>query len=402
MHTRKEKLSLFLFIDAFGWEEKQRHPEFLNGLINDSTKLETILGYSSACDPSIISGLTPDEHGLWSSFYYDPGNCPYKWTKYLHILPDAIFRRGRVRHHMSKLIKKVCGFTGYFQIYSVPFDCLPLFNYAEQKRIWEPGGLPNGESIFDRMAKNDIPYYVHDSSAGDDIRFEHLMAEIQNQRIDFAYCSLGRLDALMHDVGNDDPKIGTLMQWYDDKIRALLDAAEENYEEVSWYVFTDHGMHNVTESCDLIADIEALDLKWNKDYVAFYDSTMARIWFLNEASRDPITEALAAHPKGRILSSDELKTLGVWFEDGQYGDLIFLMNSGVQIVPSFMGTGQTKGMHGYHPADPDSYASISSNRPIPSGITRIQHIHQLMLNELGLEDSTSLESGYDEAPPSTT
>ena len=59
MHAKKEKLSLFIFIDAFGWEVAQRHPEFLQGLIKDSKPLETILGYSSACDPSIISGRLP-------------------------------------------------------------------------------------------------------------------------------------------------------------------------------------------------------------------------------------------------------------------------------------------------------------------------------------------------------
>ena len=387
MHTKKEKISLFIFIDALGWEVKQRHPEFLQGLIKDSKKLETILGYSSACDPSIISGLLPNEHGLWSSFYYDPEGCPYKWTKALRFLPDAIFRRGRVRHYISKLVKKVCGFTGYFQIYGVPFDRLPLFNYAEQKRIWEPGGLPKGETIFDFMTKKGIPYHTHDSDVGDDIRCERLMSAIQNQRIDFAYCSLGRLDALMHAIGNDHPDIGKLMQWYDDKIRALLNAAEENYEAVSWYVFTDHGMHNITESYDLIAEIEQLGLEWNKDYAAFYDSTMARIWFLDEKSRAPITRLLETHPKGRILPDEELKQLGVYFEDRQYGDLIFLLNSGIQMVPSFMGVEQLKGMHGYHPTDPDSFASISSNRPIPEHVTKIHHIHQLMMEELKIRNT---------------
>ena len=285
---------------------------------------------------------------------------------------------------MSKWIKKKCGFTGYFQIYSVPFNDLPLFNYAEQKRIWEPGGLPQGETIFDLLAKKGIPYHVHDSDVADGLRFERLTSDIQNQRIDFAYCSFGRLDALMHSVGNDHPDIGKLMHWYDGKIRALLDAAEENYEEVSWYVFTDHGMHNVTETYDLVADIESLGLEWNKDYVAFYDSTMARFWFLDDQARKPITEALADHPKGRILPDEELKELGVYFEDRQYGDLIFLMNSGIQIVPSFMGTKPCKGMHGYLPTDTDSHASISSNRPLPESVLKIQHIHQIMLNELGL------------------
>jgi len=385
MHARKKKLSLFLFIDAFGWEVKQRHPEFLKGLVQDSKPLETILGYSSACDPSIISGLTPSEHKLWSSFYYDPDGCPYKWTRPLRFLPDSIFRRGRVRHHMSKLIKKVCGITGYFQIYGVPFKDLPLFNYAEQKRIWEPGGLPQGKTIFDLMTEKGIPYHVHDSDIGDEMRFDRLSADIVNQRIDFAYCSLGRLDALMHAEGNNSPNIGKLLEWYDDKIRALFDAAKENYEEVSWYIFTDHGMHNLVESHDLISEIESLGLKWNKDYVAFYDSTMARFWFLNETARERIGQGLDNHPKGHVLTAPEVKESGVYFEDGQYGDLIFLMNSGIQIVPSFMGVKPVKGMHGYDPADPDSFASISSNRSIPESITKIQHIHQLMLDELQQE-----------------
>ncbi len=382
---KKEKISLFIFIDAFGWEQKQRHPEFLQGLILDSKPLETILGYSSACDPSIISGLTPSEHGLWSSYYYDPENSPFKWTRSLQALSGSIFRRGRVRNRMSQWVKKVCGFTGYFQLYAVPFKHLPLFDYAEKKRIWEPGGLPCGSSIFDRMAEKGIPYYVHDSRVSDDIRLERLMADIGNQRIDFAYCSLGKLDGLMHAVGNDHPDIGKLLQDYDKKLRAVIAAAEENYEKVSWYLFTDHGMHNVVETHDLISDIETLGLEWNKDYVAFYDSTMARFWFLNDTARDAITRRLSNHPKGRILSENELRTFGIYFEDGQYGDLVFLMNSGIQIVPGFMGINPVKGMHGYHPSDPDSFAALSSNRPIPEAVTKIQHIHQIMLAELGLD-----------------
>lgn len=385
MQAKKEKLSLFIFIDAFGWEILRRNPGFLEGLIQDSRPLETILGYSSACDPAIISGLTPSEHGLWNSFYYDPANSPFKWTRNLRFLPDAIFQRGGVRNQMSKWIKKICGFTGYFQLYSVPFKHLPLFNYAEQKRIWNPGGLPKVKSIFDLMAEMNIPYHVHDSSLPDELRLEQLMSDIRNQRIDFAYCSLGRLDALMHEIGNDDPEIGVLIKWYDGKIRALLDAADANYTEVSWYVLSDHGMHNVAETCHLIEDIEALELEWNKDYVAFYDSTMARIWLLKDAARESIVRLLSNHPKGRLLSEAELKSFGVYFEDRKYGDLIFLMNSGIQIVPSFMGIKMVKSMHGYHPSDPDSFAALSSNRPLPKNVTRIQHIYGIMRTELGLD-----------------
>lgn len=382
---KKKKISLFLFIDAFGWEVRKRHPFFLEARTCDQKKLDTILGYSSACDPSIISGRLPQEHLMWSSFYYDPDGSPFKWTKALAILPDAIFRRGRVRHYLSKLIKKVQGFTGYFQLYGVPFKYLPLFNYAEQKRIWVPKGLLRGETVFDELHRRNVPHYVHDSAVNDETKLARLTADIESQRIDFAYCSLGKLDALMHAVGTQDPKVTDLMHWYDEQLEKLIQTAEENYEEVVWYVFTDHGMHDITEGYDLISDIEQTELVWNKDYVAFYDSTMARFWFLTEQAKPQITTALTGHPKGRILSEEELKAQGTFFPDSMYGELVFLINPGIQIVPSFMGTKQIKGMHGYDPADADSAASISSSLPLPAGLTKIHEIYHLMRKELGWE-----------------
>ncbi len=391
---KRTKLSLFLFIDAFGWEVRQRHPGFLEGLVADARPLETILGYSSACDPSIISGLVPAEHGLWSSYYYDPANSPFKWTRPLALLPGAIAARNRVRAPLGRWIKRRCGFTGYFQLYAVPFRHLPLFNYAEQKRIWEPGGLPRGRSIFDRMAAADIPYFVHDSDAGDDARIAALLDAVGRQSIDFAYCSFGKLDALMHAQGNDHPDIGILLRWYDERFRELFRTAEAHYGEVAWYLFTDHGMHNVRGSHDLAADIEALGLEWNRDYAAFYDATMARFWFMNDRARRTIRDLLGTHPRGRLLADGELKAHGVWFEDGRYGECIFLMDSGLQIVPSFMGTRPARGMHGYDPADADSKALICSNKPIPGPVSRIQHIHRLMLAELGLDETVRRDAPW--------
>jgi len=383
---KKPKLSLFIFIDAFGWEVSQRHPFFLQELIRDRKKIDTILGYSSACDPSIISGKLPCEHLMWSSFYYDQKSSPFKWTRMLAVLPDSIFRRGRVRHYLSQLIKKALGFTGYFQLYGVPFKYLPLFNYAEKKRIWEPGGLLRGETIFDELTRRGIPHYVHDSAVSDETKLARLAADIESQRIEFAYCSLGKLDALMHAVGTQGQEVTELIHWYDQQLRKLITEAEERYEEVAWYVFTDHGMHNITEGYDLIADIERTGLRWNRDYVAFYDSTMARFWFLNDGARQKITMLLNSHPKGRTLPVAELTREGVYFPDCMYGELIFLMNSCIQIVPSFMGVKQIKGMHGYHPKDADSAASICSNRELPAGLTKIHQIYHLMCKELGFSE----------------
>jgi len=380
-------LGLFVFIDALGWEVLQRHPDFLADLAAHRKPLETILGYSSACDPSIISGLTPAEHKLWSSYYYlREGKSPFTWTRWLGLLPDRLTERARVRHYLSKLVKKVCGISGYFQLYNVPFRHLPLFHYAEWKRIWEiqPQGLPTGTTIFDLMHAAGLSWYVHDSGKNDEGKLADLRAALGAGEADLAYISLGKLDALMHAEGTRTAKIGELLKWYDARIHELMTGAGANYDDVRLHIFTDHGMHDIHEGYDLQKDIAALGLRFGHDYVAFYDSTMGRFWPLTTNAETRLLAALGEHPKGRLLPEEELRRLGVYFPDGQYGDLIFLMHPGIQIAPGFMGRKAIAGMHGFHPDDPDSRAMICANHPLPPDLTRIEQIFGLMCASTGL------------------
>ncbi|MDX6765628.1 MAG: alkaline phosphatase family protein [Candidatus Methylacidiphilales bacterium] len=374
-----KRLPLFIFIDAFGWEILRRHPDFLTDLAPYRKPLRTILGYSSACDPSIISGKMPGEHRLWSSFYFAPATSPFRWLRALRFLPAALMNRARVRHLLSRLIKKLHGFTGYFQIYNVPFDKLGLFDYAEKKRIWEPGGLPVGENIFDQLKQTGKRWYVHDSSLPDEEKIRRLEARLEARDIDFAYISLGKLDAWMHAHGPLDAGVSDLVRWYDGQIRALVAKARRSYDEVPFWVFTDHGMHDVTDTVDLQKEIVATGLVYGKDFTAFYDSTMARFWFHRPEARARLTALLDAHPKGRLLQDDELQQLGVFFPDHQYGEMVFLVNGGVLIVPSFMGAKRIAGMHGYHPDEPDASAMICSNQALPESLGSIEQIHRLML-----------------------
>ncbi len=380
----KKRLGLFVFIDAFGWEVLRRNPAFLADLATHRKPLETILGYSSACDPSIISGLLPCEHRLWSSYFYKPSGSPFAWVKWLGFLPGPLTERARVRHYLSKLVKKACGITGYFQLYNVPFHRLPIFDYAEWKRIWVPGGLPRGSSIFDLLRDAGRTWYVHDSDKNDQGKLADLHAALGQGTIDLAYISLGRLDALMHAEGTRTPRVAELVAWYDKEVRGLYTQATETYAEVDLYVFTDHGMHDITRGHDLKAEVDALGLDFGRDYVAFYDSTMGRFWPLNDKARAALAGLLSAHPHGRLLAEDELRRLGVYFPDGQYGTLIFLMHPGLQIAPSFMGRKAIAGMHGFHPDEPDSKAMICSNRELPPSLGHIAQIFGLMCDSSGI------------------
>ena len=115
---------------------------------------------------------------------------------------------------------------------------------------------------------------------------------------------------------------------------------------------------------DVKGTIEQLDLEFGKDYVAVYDSTMARFWYFNDKARTEILEALEKIPQSSILEEDYLRKHGVWFEDKMFGETYLLMNPGVQIEPCDMGRKALPGMHGFAPEHPDSMASFLSSEPV--------------------------------------
>ena len=123
--------------------------------------------------------------------------------------------------------------------------------------------------------------------------------------------------------------------------------------------------------------IVALPLKFGRDYVAAYDSTMLRVWFLNPDARNPVMDAVADAP-GHWLSPEEKAALHVDFADASYGDEIFLLDPGIQLVPSDMGNKPIPGMHGFSPDDRDSTASILSVHELTEHPREIADFFRLM------------------------
>lgn len=87
-------VALFVFIDAFGWEFLKTHPSFLSEEAPHRSRLESVFGYSSTCDPTILTGLMPQDHGHFSFFYYNPAESPFGVCRVLRFLPKSITRRG--------------------------------------------------------------------------------------------------------------------------------------------------------------------------------------------------------------------------------------------------------------------------------------------------------------------
>ena len=116
-----------------------------------------------------------------------------------------------------------------------------------------------------------------------------------------------------------------------------------------------------TRHYDLIADLSAAGIDFERHCMSAFDSTMARFWVDDPAVENKIRNVLEQCPAGRILPEEELKSLGVYFADHRYGDLIFLMDPGTLIFPNWFGKYAPKGMHGFHPDDSHTDAVFMSN-----------------------------------------
>ena len=380
---KAKTLSLFVFVDALGWELVEQYP-FLEDVLTTRAPLNTIFGYSSTCDPTFLTGKMPREHGHFAFYFYDPKNSPFRFYRLFNLLPRSLTRRGRVRHLMSRFMKRLHGYTGYFQLYNMPFENLHLFNYSEKKNIFQPGGINNGQpTIFDHLRASGTSYVkASDYTISEGANIEHLVGRMGREEFSFAYLFLGKLDAILHEHGTQGAPVAKHLDCYAAQLRAVIAKGEEHYDEVRCFVFSDHGMTNITDVCDLMGRIEGLGLAFGVDYSAVYDSTMARFWLLRSGAREAIVGALEGETRGHVLSEVEMAEWGCDFADQQYGELFFLMDPGVLICPSFMGDKPLAGMHGFAPEDGGSTASFLSNVVPDSMPKRLDDMYGLMRGEV--------------------
>jgi predicted AlkP superfamily pyrophosphatase or phosphodiesterase len=303
------------------------------------------------------------------------------------------------RRWLSRFVRARLKFRGYFDLYNIPFKYISLFDFTEKKNPLQPGGMNRGANIFDWLESRDIPYHVSSPAASETENLAALVAEIKSERIDFAFLYWPNLDGLLHRVGNQSPEIPAKLRSYETQLDQLMAAANEHYDEVRLYIFSDHGMANCDVHLDLKAKIEALPLRFGVDYTVVYDSTMARFWFLNAPARELITYCLKQVPQGRILPDEELRQMRTFFSDRYFGELIFLVKEGVLIVPSHMGERPIRAMHGYHPADPQTYAALLTNRTdIPADITAIPDVYRLMIRDAAAAKAANGLVNYLELP----
>jgi len=369
MGTAQGRLAVVILVDALGWDIVERFG-FARALLPRRGALETVLGYSSAAIPSLLTGKRPDAHGAWAMFCRAQGNSPFAFLRHAPRLPHAL--EWRARRLARRLADRRGSVRGYYDLYEIPVHLLARFDVAQAGDPYLPGGLAR-ESLFDRLLSTDVAYRMWYYRTPESDNMAALVDAIASrERLLFLYTA--ELDALMHRVGTTAEIVGERLRRYERFIERVLERARSRGREANVYVLSDHGMTDVHAEIDLWGELERQGLRLGRDYLAFYDSTMARFW-----ARPGVVEAAARvledAGKGRQVAEAELRALGCYFPDGRYGTSILLADPGVMIVPSFMGAQRIAAMHGYDPRDGGSFGCFLTDDPrgaLPRSILEVK------------------------------
>jgi hypothetical protein len=262
----------------------------------------------------------------------------------------------------------------------VPPSLLPWFNWTEKRSIYARGGIGGGPSIFDRLAERDVPHRVytyHDKTDAEILAAAR--ADVAARGNGFYFLYLSEVDRLLHHHFHDRAKVDEALRWYESELRLLFEAARAVDPDATFTLCSDHGMTPVRAHYPLVDEVEALGYEMPAQYLAVYDSTMARFWFFDEAARRAIVSRLESVPCGRVVPDRELQQLGVWFPDKRYGEVVLLLHPGWLVSGSrFNGSWRPAGMHGYHPDDPDSDGVFLSDRRPPVPLRGLADVHGCM------------------------
>jgi len=282
-------------------------------------------------------------------------------------LPGRLLDNRIGRRVLTEIGRRVLGMGSNFDV-SVPPQTLQWFHWAESRNIYARDGIPGQRSIFDLLYEKGIGHkiYSYKDPLTDREILERAAQDIASGSEEFFFLYLSELDMFLHLHRAEPAKVAAKLAWYEEALGRVFEAALQRDSGARLRVFSDHGMTPVVRHCDMAAVVDGCGFQTPRDYLAVYDSTMARFWFFSESARSAICAQLNQLDYARVLTEEELREFGVFFPDKRYGEIVALLDPGCIVAEGgFNGRGwKPAGMHGYHPDDPNSSAVfLSSDSP---------------------------------------
>jgi len=377
--TMTDTPNIFVLVDGLGWQWLESI-SFLKNQAPYRRSLATTLGFSAGAIPSILTGRYPDDHGRMAMFHRVPrAKSPFRNFAWLCSMPPALVENRYLRHVVEYGVKGLYGFGGHFDLYAIPLRYLPMLDVCEKHDIYQPGGISGSTTIFDRLETNGVPYRTYSYHQAPDFQLlETLDRDVSQGAASFYFVYLAGVDAFLHAHADQPARVADLLGQYEQRLSKVYETAAARHGKVRFHLFSDHGMAPTRRTVDIMATLAALPFKVPRSYLVLVDSTMARFWFSDGAAHEAVHKALSNCDYGHWLDQTELRGLNAYFPDDRYGEEIFLLNEGVVAEPSHMGAEAPRGMHGFHPLAPHSFASFISSEDYDGNLKSITDIFQVM------------------------
>lgn len=318
-------------------------------------RLRTVLGFSQAALTTIFTGCSPQKHGLWMMYAFSSRCSPFS---FLDVLPGGVsLDRLWLRRLVNWKLRRIDNISSYYSLYRVPRGVIRHLELPARSNLFAPGGGGGTMTIVDELYRRGTGIFVRDYRTPERLAFTELECEIVDGDAPFCILYTAGLDSDLHRYGSADERIANHLAWYRERIESIRSLAPQ----ARIVVMGDHGMCDVSSHIDLIPIVETLGLSIPDDYVPFYDSTMARFGTRTSRAREMLERCLSDVPSGTLLDEDARERLEVRFPDNRFGDVVFLADPGVIILPSYMSAEPVRGMHGYHPDAPEMYSVLFTN-----------------------------------------
>jgi hypothetical protein len=318
--------------------------------------LDTLLAYSSGIYPSIWSGQSPAEHGVWTEFYRRTPAKLANTSLPLRPLPGKYFPRKVAYVWHGALRKAGVRSTDFF---GVPPSIQAHIARSNADYTKLPSVPMPGSPLISKVIEGAGQRWEYVYCPELDEQAERRIKETA-RRVDHLLICLPELDEAGHHLGPMTDAFGAAFNAFCRKLDGLLTDLEQEWPGAGVFMFSDHGMTPVTRAFDTWTYLEQNGLRLGRDYVAFINSTIMSLWFEESPSGRRKAEralaALDASSRGRVLTLDEHREYGIDFADDRYGQRYFLASEGVELVPNFLSAScrPNLGMHGYDPKCPST------------------------------------------------
>ena len=228
------------------------------------------------------------------------------------------------------------------KFYNIPRKSAHYFDTSTKEKVWKTDFFDGKKFIYYGW-----PYFVKNGKAkldpisrADTYKADKLIKNI-NDETEIYVIHLVDLDKALHEYGTSSLSTKLVLQKQDYLVKTLFEAFTNKFDDFNIVIWSDHGFLDVHTFVETHMNSE-------KDYISFYDSTLARFWFDKEEEKKKLESELKKLKYG-VLLNDALKKKYKVPNDRKYGDLIFALNPGYVFMPNCYQSSEVKGMHGYCP-----------------------------------------------------